>query len=113
MQIVETCQQKTINLPLTHAHAHAQTVTYTDRHTHMRQINPVHIQIHTHTHTHTRARLFIKVPLTLKTYNKTCAIGEDSDQPVHPYSLITVFAERMRLLQPPTNPKRDKRDPLP
>ena len=36
-----------------------------------------------------------------KTYNKTCAISEDSDQPAHPRSLIRVFAVRMCLLQPP------------
>ena len=35
-----------------------------------------------------------------KTYNKTCAISEDSDQPAHPRSLIRVFADRMCLLQP-------------
>ena len=36
-----------------------------------------------------------------KTYNKTSATSEDSDQPAHPRSLIRVFADRMCLLQPP------------
>ena len=44
-----------------------------------------------------------------KTYNKTCAISEGSDQPAHPRSLIRVFADRMCPLQPPGYPKRDKR----
>ena len=47
-----------------------------------------------------------------KTYNRTCATSEDSDQPAHPRSLIRVFADRMCLLQPPGYPKRDKRKPL-
>ena len=47
-----------------------------------------------------------------KTYNKSCATSEDSDQPAHPRSLIRVFADRMFLLQPPGYPKRDKREPL-
>ena len=41
------------------------------------------------------------------------ATSEDSDQPVHPHSLIRDFPDRMRLLQPPGYPKRDKREPLP
>ena len=48
-----------------------------------------------------------------KTYNKTCATSEDSDQPAHLRSLIRVFADRMCLLQPPGYPKRDKQIPLP
>ena len=48
-----------------------------------------------------------------KTYNKTCATSEDSDQPARPRSLIRVFADRMCLLQPPGYPKRDKQEPLP
>ena len=38
-----------------------------------------------------------------KTYNKTCVISEDSDQPSHPHDGI-------RLLQPLGHPKRDKRE---
>ena len=41
-----------------------------------------------------------------KTYNKTCAASEDSNQPAHPRSLVS-FANRMCLLQPPGYPKRD------
>ena len=44
------------------------------------------------------------------TYNKTCATNEDSDQIAHPRSLIRVFADRMCLLQPPIE---DKREALP
>ena len=40
-------------------------------------------------------------PALDKTNNKTCATGEDSDQPAHPRSLIRVFAGRMCLLQLP------------
>ena len=43
-----------------------------------------------------------------KTYIKTCATREDSDQSTHQCSLIRVFAGRMCLLQPPGYPKRDK-----
>ena len=42
-----------------------------------------------------------------RTYNKTGATGEDSGQPVHLHSLISVFADRMCLLQPPDYPKGD------
>ena len=52
---------------------------------------------------------FIYEPVADKTYNKTCATSEDSDQPVHPHSLIRIFVDRMCLLQP----KRDEREPLP
>ena len=48
-----------------------------------------------------------------KINNKTCANSEDSDQPAHPRSLIRVFADRTCLLQHPSNPKRDGREPLP
>ena len=48
-----------------------------------------------------------------KNYNKTCATREDSDQSAHPRSLIRVFADRMRLLQPPGYPKKDERELLP
>ena len=47
-----------------------------------------------------------------KTYNKTCATSEDSDQPAHLYSLIRVFSDSMCILQPPGYPKRDKQEPL-
>ena len=47
-----------------------------------------------------------------KTYNKTCATSEDSDQPAHLHSLIRVFSDNMCLLQPPGYPKRDKQEPL-
>ena len=40
-------------------------------------------------------------PAPNKTYNKTCATSKDSDQPVHPCSLIRVFTDCMCLLQPP------------
>ena len=36
-----------------------------------------------------------------KTYKKTCATSQDSDQTAHPRSLIRVFADHMRLSQPP------------
>ena len=49
-------------------------------------------------------------PQPYKTYNKTFATSEDSDQPKHPRSLIRVFADCMCLLQPPGYPNRDKRD---
>ena len=48
-----------------------------------------------------------------KTYNKTCATSEDSDQPAHPRSLIRVFVDPMCLLQPPGNSKINKRGLLP
>ena len=47
-----------------------------------------------------------------KTYNKTCATSEDSDQPAHPRRLIWVFADPMCLLQHPGYPKRDRRELL-
>ena len=47
-----------------------------------------------------------------KTYKKTSATSEVLDQPGHPRSLIRVFADRMRLLQPPGYSKKDKREPL-
>ena len=47
-----------------------------------------------------------------KTYNKTFATSEDSDQPAHPRSLIRVFTDRMYLLQPPGYLKRDRRELL-
>ena len=47
-----------------------------------------------------------------KTYNKTYAISEDSDQTARMRSLIRVFTDHMCLLQPPDDPKRDKREPL-
>ena len=46
-----------------------------------------------------------------KTNNKTSATSEDSGQPVHPRSLIRVFADRMCILRPSGYPKRDKREP--
>ena len=36
--------------------------------------------------------------------NKTYATSEDLDQPTHPRSLIRVFTDRMRPLQPPGYP---------
>ena len=50
-----------------------------------------------------------------KTYKKTCARSEDSDQPVHPRSLVRPesFADRMCLLQPPGYLKWNKWNPLP
>ena len=48
-----------------------------------------------------------------KTYNKTCATSEDSDQPAHPRSLIRVLTDRMCLLLSPGYPKRNKQEPLP
>ena len=55
----------------------------------------------------------INEPAHYKTYNKTCATSEDSDQPAHPRSLIRVFADCLCRLQPPGYPKRDIREPLP
>ena len=43
-------------------------------------------------------------------YNKTTS--EDSDQPVHPRNLVSVFADRMYLQQPPGYLKKDKQDLL-
>ena len=40
-------------------------------------------------------------PAYHKTYDKTCATSEDSDQTAHLRSLIWVFADRICLLQPP------------
>ena len=48
-----------------------------------------------------------------KTYNKTCATSEDSDQPLQLRSPVRVFADRKHLLHPPGYPVRDKREPLP
>ena len=48
-----------------------------------------------------------------KTYKKTCATSEDSDQPVHVHSLISIFAGCTCLLQPQGYPKRDKQEYLP
>ena len=42
-----------------------------------------------------------------KTYNKTCATSENSDQHAHLCSLIRVFADSICLLQPPGYPKTD------
>ena len=52
-------------------------------------------------------------PVHHKTYNKTCATSQDSDQPVPPCNLIRVLTNRMCLLQPPGYPKRDKQESLP
>ena len=54
--------------------------------------------------------IYIIEPAHDKTYNKTCATSEDSDQPAHPRSLIRVFADRIFILD---HPKMDKRKPLP
>ena len=48
-----------------------------------------------------------------KTCNKTCATSEDSDQPAHPRSLISVFSDHMCILKPPGFPKRDEGETLP
>ena len=42
-----------------------------------------------------------------KTYNKSCATGEDSNQTAHPHGLIRVFADHMCLLQPPACPFKE------
>ena len=55
----------------------------------------------------------ISEPAHDKTYNKTCATSKDSEEPVHPCTLIRVFADCMCLLQSPNYSKRDKRDSLP
>ena len=47
-----------------------------------------------------------------KTYSKTCATSEDSDQTAHPRSLIRVFADRICLLQSLDYTKKDKREML-
>ena len=44
---------------------------------------------------------------------KRRATSEDSDQPAHPRSLIRVFADCIRRLQPLGYPKRDTREALP
>ena len=48
-----------------------------------------------------------------KTYNKTCAVSKESDQPAHSRRLIRFFADCMCLPQLPCYPKRDEREPLP
>ena len=48
---------------------------------------------------------FVYEPAHDITYYKTCATSEVSDQPAHLRSLIRVFADRMRLLQPPGYPE--------
>ena len=60
----------------------------------------------------THFRNTITEPAHDKTYNKNCAISEDSGQPAHPRNLISVFAVHMCLLQPQGYSKRDKREPL-
>ena len=54
----------------------------------------------------------IHEPARDKTYNKTCATSEDSDQPAHPRRLIRVFADRMCLLQTPCYPKHHENMPI-
>ena len=49
-------------------------------------------------------------PVHDKHYIKTCATSEDSDQPVHPYSLSRVFADCMCLLEPLGYLKWDKQE---
>ena len=48
-----------------------------------------------------------------KTYNKTCATSEDSDQPAHPRRLIRVFADHNVPSADPSYPKRVRRELLP
>ena len=55
----------------------------------------------------------VSIRILILYHFSTCATSEDSDQTAHPRSLIRVFADRMRLVQPPGYPKRDKREPLP
>ena len=52
----------------------------------------------------------IIAPAHDKTYDKTFAASEDSDQI---RAVWSVFADRMCLLQPPDYTKRDKQEPLP
>ena len=54
----------------------------------------------------------ITEPTHDKTYNKTGATSEDSDQPAHLRGLIRVFAYRMCRLLHPGYSKRDKLEPL-
>ena len=58
-------------------------------------------------------QIFEIEPTHDKTYNKTCATSEDSDQPAHLRSLIRVFADRTCLVQPSGYPKKDSRGILP
>ena len=53
------------------------------------------------------------MPAHDKTYNKTCATNEDSDQTAHPRILIRIFADRMCLPKHVGYPTRDKRESLP
>ena len=55
----------------------------------------------------------INGPAHNKTYYEICVTSEDLDQPVHPHSLIRVFADHICLLQPPGYPKRVQRETLP
>ena len=48
-------------------------------------------------------------PVHNNTYNQICATSEDSDQPAHPCSLISLCWSHV--LQPPGYPNRDKREP--
>ena len=57
-----------------------------------------------------RVNTIIFEPAPDKTYVKTCATSEDSDQPAHLHSLIRLFADGMCLLQPPLYPKREKQE---
>ena len=49
-------------------------------------------------------QLILYEPAHDKTYNKTCATSKNADL----HSLIRVFPDRMRLLQPPGYSKKDK-----
>ena len=64
------------------------------------------------TSTNIKMDLFKFEPAHNKTYNKTYATSEDSDQPVHLHSLLRVFTDCMCLLQPPGYSKRDKGESL-
>ena len=55
----------------------------------------------------------MNAPAQNKTYKKTCATNEDSDQPAHSRSLIIVFADLMCFLLTPGYLKRNEREPLP
>ena len=50
-------------------------------------------------------------PGHFKTYYKTCATSEDSDQTAHSRRLIRVFAGRIGILKPPDYPKSDEQEP--
>ena len=60
-----------------------------------------------------QANGYFNAPARDRTCNKTCATSEDSDQTARPRSLIRVFTDHICLLQPPSYPNKDEREPLP